>query len=51
MSLPFKTLSSSSPEHDDIWDELFKSDRTTQPDYEECDEVESDDYSEEEDEQ
>ena len=34
-SLPIKTFSSSSPESDNYWDEIFKTERTTQADYEE----------------
>lgn len=32
---PLKTFSSSSPESNDIWDEIFKTERSTQADYEE----------------
>lgn len=34
-SLPLNTFSSSSPESDNYWDEIFKTERTTQSDYEE----------------
>ncbi len=33
-SLPLNTFSSSSPESDNYWDEIFKTERTTQSDYE-----------------
>ncbi len=35
MNLPLKTFSSSSPESDNYWDEIFKTERATQADYEE----------------
>ncbi len=51
-SLPIKTFSSSSPESDNYWDEIFKTERATQADYEEdtdndedVDECDEDDYS------
>lgn len=42
MSQPLKMFSSSSPESDNYWNEVFKTERATQSDYEEWDESDDD---------